>query len=183
MNGINNQCHLLGTQALLNEYKSERKLSKFQTALAWIGLRQELRIAILAQRPVQFPLDCFSHDLSSPPIDDGEWANRMVYILAEVQSSYCEGRIHSLAYNALVSKCQSWADSLPRSFAPIYARPATESNSFPRFDFLNDAVGTNYLLRCDFLTLHLTLQFQFHSNWPATLSYIQDFTRSPPPFS
>lgn len=143
--GIDNQYYLVGTQTLLEEYRTFHTLSEFQIALAWIGLRQELRVAVMAQRPVCFPLDCLYIDWNSTPRDDAEWAQRMMLHLAEVLN-YCYGTAAKIeTYKILTARSQEWRELKPPSFTPLFSQPSDETTRFPRCEFVNDAVGKKYL--------------------------------------
>ncbi|KAJ5691863.1 hypothetical protein N7462_001286 [Penicillium macrosclerotiorum] len=126
---ITNKSTLFAEEPLVAEYALAdiffpTPLTPFNVALLWIGLRQELRVAVLGQRIARFPTDCLHVDWHMPPTDDGDWANRMVLnLVAVLQYCYNSPRDVEL-YKLLTERCQIWRESNPHSFTPMFLEPA-----------------------------------------------------------
>jgi hypothetical protein len=135
---------LLGTQALLHAYQDIECLSPFQKSAAWVGLRQEIRVAFLAQSSVTFPLSCFAVDFSSPPEDGGDWANKMVYHLGDTLNHCCGVLSLTLeTHKMLVARGKAWIDMRPTAFDPVFYQKAQVGTRFPVYEYTNDAAGKN----------------------------------------
>lgn len=119
-------------------------MTDLQRAVAWVGLRQEIRIAFVCQRAVNFALQCFAVDWTTRPRTDGDWANRIVLHLAEVLN-HCFGSDSSSleSHEKLVARGQTWERMLPPSFTPLYTinDHASFPGRFPGNVYLNDAVS------------------------------------------
>jgi hypothetical protein len=117
-------------------------LSPFQIAAAWVGLRQEIRIAFMAQSHVNFPLNCFTVDYSGNPKDGGDWANHMVYLLAETLNACCgQSLLTQEVYELLVARAKDWMYKRPPDFAPVFFQNAAPTMKFPQCEYVNDVAG------------------------------------------
>jgi hypothetical protein len=141
----------LNTQA---HYLQPRGLHQ---ATFWVGLRQEIHLAIIHQRPIGFyPADC-SLDRSISPADDQLWIHRIILHLVDV-IEYCFGETNDPAiYDDLVNYSAAWMTSKPDTFAPAFFRHPRDGEIFPRILFLSDTIAAAlqyyYLVRI-LLTAH-----------------------------
>jgi hypothetical protein len=95
----------------------------------------------MAQRPAQFPLDCFQIDWALTPKDDAEWANRMVHHLAEALNHCCGTAVDVATYKKLTARSQEWRELKSQIFIPLFSELPTVNSRFPRCEFVNDSVG------------------------------------------
>ena len=99
---------------------------------------QELRIAYMAQRPVNFPLECVHLNWETAPQGDAEWANCMVFHLAGVLNHCCGTNINGETHRMLSARCQSWVNTIPDSFTPVFYEPPP----MPLLDFPVSYIST-----------------------------------------
>lgn len=126
-------------------------------AAFWVGLRQEIYLAIMNERPTGLYLRCCNFDRSMDTADDEIWAKRIILHLVDVLE-YCFGSDSSYdTYDNLVEYSVAWAASKPDSFCHVYVRQARGEETFPWVVFLNNtimvALQYYYLVRI-LLTAH-----------------------------
>lgn len=121
--------HLLGVQKFGDHYMEPGTL---RAASFWVGLRQEIYIAVITQRKVKLNLEHFVVDRSFDPTDDYTWSNRAVVLLADVLN-FCFGDHASPPdrWRALAERCKKWSITRPQSFNPFYFCPRTARTPFP----------------------------------------------------
>jgi hypothetical protein len=137
--------HLLGIQVFMNHHESSlREASSLRRASFWIGLRQEVTMAVASQRSINISLTRTFIDTSFSPADADTWANRVILHTARVVE-FCFGdEPQSVAvYRALQEYEDGWMRSRPSSFLPVAYSPRDPSRGevFPRIMYLNHAVG------------------------------------------
>lgn len=109
-------------------------------AAFWVGLRQEIYLAIMNERPTGLYLRCCNFDRSMDSADDDIWAKRIILHLVDVLE-YCFGSDSSYdTYDNLVEYSVAWAASKPDSFCPVYVRQARGDETFPWVVFLNNTI-------------------------------------------
>lgn len=100
----------------------------------WVGLRQEIYIAVITQQPVKMNLNHHIVDRSFEPTDDYTWSNRAVVHLADVLN-FCFGEsvLQSKRdrWLGLDEASRKWTDTRPSSFDPFFYKERTEANVFP----------------------------------------------------
>lgn len=143
--GTDNEGHLLGIQVFMTAHGDASTASSLRKAAFWIGLRQEVTMAVASQRPIKTSLNHGFVDLSFGTADDDTWANRVIVHCAKVVQ-FCFGKDHhSLEeYRALVEYEEGWLCARPSSFLPIaYSEPdPSRGEVFPHILYLNHAIGT-----------------------------------------
>lgn len=138
------QGHLLGIQVFMNAQEPSSISSGLRQASFWVGLRQEIYMAFVNQRPVKMNLQQSFIDQSLGPADDNTWANRIIVNCAKI-TQFCFGedekRIHY--YEELEDYDKKWRESRPVSFLPVSHRPPDQAKGevFPEVIYLNHAVG------------------------------------------
>jgi hypothetical protein len=118
--------------------------SGLRQASFWVGLRQEIYIAFVNQRPVKTNLDYSFIDQSFDLADDNTWANRIIVNCAKItQFCFNEGDYGPYSYQGLLDYDTEWLDSRPPSFLPLSFQPPDPSRGevFPEIIYLNHAVG------------------------------------------
>ncbi|RYP93629.1 hypothetical protein DL770_000261 [Monosporascus sp. CRB-9-2] len=132
--------HLLGIHAFVNIGDQYMIPGSLSAASFWVGLRQEIYIAVVTQQPVKVNLDHFVVDRSFEPADDYTWSNRAVVHLADVLN-FCFGEdppssSHWDALNEASEKCS--------------IRPANSKSRYkpPAGDKEND-IGDQFTERTD----------------------------------
>ena len=118
--------------------------SGLRQASFWIGLRQEIYMAFVNQRPVKTKLDHSFIDQSLLPASDDEWAKRILINTAEIEN-YCFGEDEQplSTYRKLKLYDEQWLESRPLSFLPLSYRAADAAcgEIFPEIWYMNHAVG------------------------------------------
>lgn len=128
----------------MNAQEPSRISSGLRQASFWVGLRQEIYIAFVNQRPVKMNLKQSFIDQSFRPADDNTWANRIIVNCAKI-TQFCFGeeerRVHS--YGELNEYDRKWRECKPLSFLPVSRRPPDPARGevFPEIIYLNHAVG------------------------------------------
>ncbi|UNI22890.1 hypothetical protein JDV02_008734 [Purpureocillium takamizusanense] len=141
--GTDNEGHLLGIQVFMTAHGHAGTASSLRKASYWIGLRQEVTMAVASQRPIKTSLNHDFVDPSFTTADDDTWANRVIVHCAKVVQ-FCFGKGHSSLeeYRALVEYEEGWLRSRPSSFLPIaYCDPSpSRGEVFPHILYLNHAI-------------------------------------------
>ncbi|KAI0108066.1 hypothetical protein F4814DRAFT_43870 [Daldinia grandis] len=130
--GQDTYSHLLGIHAFVNVGDQYMGPGSLSAASFWVGLRQEIYIAVITQQPVKVSLDHFVVDRSFELADDYTWSNRAIVLLADVLN-LCFGN-NSLAaghWRALDEACRKWSNTRPPSFNPFFYRARTVTSAFP----------------------------------------------------
>lgn len=95
--------------------------------------------------PFSLPQHDWNDYRSLEPTDDHTWAHRVVVHCADVLM-YCYGehRSNNSDYDASVEYHASWDRLRPKSFEPIYSKPADPSQGevWPELWYLSDCHGT-----------------------------------------
>jgi hypothetical protein len=119
--GFDSERHLSGTSAFMNSEGTCITASSLRQASFWIFIRQDLDIALSQQRPLKLNLKkyAFEMDLETPS-DDWGWANKIVWITAEVVEFTFGWEKSRRTYEDLKLKTESWWQRKPASFRPLY---------------------------------------------------------------
>lgn len=130
--GQDNYSHLLGIHAFVNVGDQYMVPGSLSAASFWVGLRQEIYIAVITQQPVKLSLDHYVVDRSFEPTDDYTWSNRAIVLLADVLN-FCFGGNPSTPshWTALDEATLRWSTTRPPSFNPFFYRERTSSPAFP----------------------------------------------------
>ncbi|KAI1751344.1 hypothetical protein F4782DRAFT_192122 [Xylaria castorea] len=132
LTGQDNYSHLLGIHAFVNAGDQYMVPGSLSAAAFWVGLRQEIYIAILTQQCVKLNLDDCIVDRSLEPAEDYTWSNRAIILLADILNA-CFGDcpLTSQRWTALNDAAESWTRARPPSFNPFFYREVKGSGSFP----------------------------------------------------
>ncbi|KFY97741.1 hypothetical protein V498_01893 [Pseudogymnoascus sp. VKM F-4517 (FW-2822)] len=125
-----NERHLHGSSALVSTYPSTN--STLRRAAFYIYLRQDVYMAIVAQRLVKVELPCCSQP---PPASDSEWSNLIVLIVAKIVN-FCfakDSERSSRRWSDLREVADEWNAKRPNTFDPYYYRERNifEGRYFP----------------------------------------------------
>ncbi|KAI3322389.1 hypothetical protein HD806DRAFT_123611 [Xylariaceae sp. AK1471] len=132
LTGQDNYSHLLGIHAFVNAGDQYMVPGSLSAASFWVGLRQEIYIAILTQQRVKLNLDHFIVDRSLEPADDYTWSNRAIILLADVLNScFGDTPLTTQRWVSLNDAAESWTLSRPPSFNPFFYREGAGSAAFP----------------------------------------------------
>lgn len=141
--GEDYQGHLLGIQIFMNAQDPSLPASGLRQASFWIGLRQDIYMAFVNQRPLKTKLDHSFIDRSLTPADDDTWAKRILINTAEIEN-FCFGDNEQpvSTYRRLKEYDESWLDSRPLSWLPLSYRAPDEAcgEVFPEIWYMNHAV-------------------------------------------
>ncbi|KAI1494194.1 hypothetical protein F5X96DRAFT_618617 [Biscogniauxia mediterranea] len=130
--GQDNHSHLLGIHAFVNVGDQHMVPGSLSAASFWVGLRQEIYIAVITQQPVKVSLNHYIVDRSFEPTDDYTWSNRAIIILADVLN-FCFGEevLTVGRWSALNKACEKWSVTRPMSFNPFFYKERTGTEAFP----------------------------------------------------
>ncbi|KAK6951204.1 hypothetical protein Daesc_007735 [Daldinia eschscholtzii] len=130
--GQDTYSHLLGIHAFVNVGDQYMGPGSLSAASFWVGLRQEIYIAVITQQPVKVSLDHFVVDRSFEPADDYTWSNRAIVLLADVLNLCFGNNTLTIGHwRALDEACKKWASTRPPSFNPFFYQGRTASSAFP----------------------------------------------------
>ncbi|KAK5305197.1 hypothetical protein LTR99_002739 [Exophiala xenobiotica] len=128
--GYDQEAHLSGASAFINSESTCVSAGGLREASFWLFLRQDIDVALSQQRLPKLNLDAFSAGLNlQGPACDHTWANRIVWITAEVLRFLFGPQRSQDKLNELVEKTESWMYNKPASFRPLYI--AKERGVFP----------------------------------------------------
>ncbi|KAI1438433.1 hypothetical protein GGR50DRAFT_430747 [Xylaria sp. CBS 124048] len=132
LTGQDNYSHLLGIHAFVNAGDQHMVPGSLSAASFWVGLRQEIYIAILTQQRVKLNLDDFIVDRSLEAADDYTWSNRAIIVLADVLNScFGDTPLTPQRWAALNDAVESWTRARPPSFNPFFYRDGKVPGAFP----------------------------------------------------
>lgn len=141
--GNDYESHLLGIQVFMNTHGPAVVASDLRKASFWVGLRQEVTMALSSQRPIKISL-CHSFiDQSLTDATDDMWANRIIVHCADVVQ-FCFGHDNQKSddYRRLLKYDDDWLHSRPPSFLPVAFSAADPglSEAFPCIMYLSHSV-------------------------------------------
>ncbi|KAI4726689.1 hypothetical protein E4T49_05589 [Aureobasidium sp. EXF-10728] len=140
--------HLIGAHAFVSAQEICALSGGLRLAAFWVGLRQEIYVAFVNQRSVSFPLQHCNVDRSFGAVDEGAWANRIIFHCAET-IQWCFGLLEhersTTRFEELLSYAENWRNSIPPCFTPVYHRYADADSDavFPEVMYFSDAVVTD----------------------------------------
>jgi hypothetical protein len=128
--GYDQEAHLSGASAFINSESTCVAAGGLREASFWLFLRQDIDVALSQQRLPKLNLDAFSAGLNlQGAACDHTWANRIVWITAEVLRFLFGPQRSQDKLNELVQKTESWMYNKPTSFRPLYV--SKERGVFP----------------------------------------------------
>lgn len=139
--------HLIGAHAFVSAQGISAVSGGLRLAAFWVGLRQEIYVAFVNQRPITFPLQHCNVDRSLGAADEGTWADRIIFHCAET-IQWCFGlREHERSigqFTELLNHAVTWLKLIPPCYTPIYYRNADADSDavFPEVMYLSDAAVT-----------------------------------------
>ncbi|KAJ3577885.1 hypothetical protein NPX13_g2678 [Xylaria arbuscula] len=132
LTGHDSYSHLLGIHVFANAGDQYILPGSLSAAAFWVGLRQEIYIAILTQQCVKLKLDDFIVDRSLGPADDYTWSNRAIVLLADVLNScFGDNPLTTQRWMALNEAVESWTRARPPSFNPYFYSEGIGAGAFP----------------------------------------------------
>ncbi|KAI4601060.1 hypothetical protein KJ359_012247 [Pestalotiopsis sp. 9143b] len=159
--GADHELHLHGIQLFMSFMPSDSpaavgspsqprtETSSLRQACFWTGLRQEIVMAFVNQRPVKMRLDHSFIDRSlAPPAADDVWANRIILHCADVLR-YCfgtGGEATADDWLRLKAHDDAWLRARPPSWLPVaYAEPDRDKGEvFPTILYLSGPIGESW---------------------------------------
>ncbi|KAI0907903.1 hypothetical protein F4823DRAFT_640740 [Ustulina deusta] len=132
LTGQDNYSHLLGIHVFANAGDQYIVPGSLSAASFWVGLRQEIYIAILTQQCVKLNLDDSIVDRSLEPADDYTWSNRAIVLLADILNCcFGDTPLSIQRWTTLNDAVESWTRARPPSFNPFFYREGTGAGAFP----------------------------------------------------
>lgn len=185
--GAEPERHLTGTSVFANAQLEFRTWGGLGHAAFWVFVRQDIYMSLLKQRPLKVDLsgweERLSFDLGFNAATDCTWANRMIWIVAEIVS-FCFGdRLSYTNWEAARAKTERWNLTRPKSFDPILYidRDEHAKRYFPEIRLGHPWHGKFGLLSLHFHRYWLLyIHFIFadsHSHWNAILLHCEALPR------
>ncbi|KAI5370836.1 putative zn(2)-C6 fungal-type DNA-binding domain, fungal transcription factor [Septoria linicola] len=135
--------HLLGAQAFIAAQERAAVFGGLRQAAFWVGLRQEVYVAFVNQRPVLPALEHCNVDRSFDAAEDHVWSCRMVVLCADVLR-FCFGEAPQTidGYRYLETQVETWWSCKPSSFTPVFYREPEGEEIFPYIWYVSDEYAT-----------------------------------------
>ncbi|CAK4033557.1 Hypothetical predicted protein [Lecanosticta acicola] len=135
--------HLLGAQAFIAAQERAAITGGLRQAAFWVGLRQEVYVAFVNQRPALPALEHCNVDRSFEAAEDHIWACRIIVQCADILR-YCfgDGTASAASYAYLEHQVSQWYDSKPASFNPVFYRAPEGDEVFPEIWYVGDDLAT-----------------------------------------
>lgn len=126
--------HLTGTSVFANAQLEFGTWKGLGHAAFWVFIRQDIYMSILSHRPLKVNLagwkERLSFNLTFDTTNDCTWANRMIWIVAEIVA-FCFGDKNNSNWDDSHMKTEKWDLCRPKSFDPIlYSPPNPEKKKF-----------------------------------------------------
>ncbi|KAK0621080.1 hypothetical protein DIS24_g11473 [Lasiodiplodia hormozganensis] len=124
MDDIDEKCHLYGGTRLLNSIAQFVPSGGLGEAASWIFLRQDIYVALTTGQPLNIDLELFRQSPSFHADTSSGWANRMIFIFAEILDYSCrQDQAHSVErWKELEEQVEAWNDNKPWHFRPLWIR-------------------------------------------------------------
>ncbi|GME52276.1 Zn 2cys6 transcription factor protein [Neofusicoccum parvum] len=131
MDDIDEKCHLYGGTRLLNSIAQFVPSGGLGEAASWIFLRQDIYVSLTTGQPLNIDLNNFRQSPSFHADTSSAWANRMIFIFAEILNYSCQqDEMPSLErWKELEDQVEAWNDNKPWHFRPLWIRE--ETSPFP----------------------------------------------------
>lgn len=138
--GFDQEAHLGGASAFINSESTCATAGGLREACFWLFLRQDIDVALSQQRLLKLDLDAFSAGLDlQEPACDHTWANRIIWITAEVLRFLFGPQRSQDTLQELVERTESWMYNKPVSFRPLYV--SNERGVFPEIYYTRPLHG------------------------------------------
>jgi hypothetical protein len=122
LSGKDNQFHLTGTTQILNTVSNFGSSGGHGEAAAWLCLRQDIYVSLIAQKPLRTSLQNFDHSSVFRRDDDFAWSSRMVFLLVKALQSAFSGP-SEVELNMIDNEVEMWYASKPYAFRPVRVEP------------------------------------------------------------
>jgi len=138
--------HLIGTSVFVTAQGGLTRYGGLRQAAFWTGIRQDIYVAFVQQRPVHPGfLEAVTDDIVFGSASEDIWANRSVLHCARV-ISYCfdpERNHKDLQRHVdFLRSADDWMAQAPQCFSPIFRAEPSADNVFPHIIYCSDAVVT-----------------------------------------
>ncbi|KAF2475054.1 uncharacterized protein BDR25DRAFT_384596 [Lindgomyces ingoldianus] len=160
MGDSDEQCHHFGTTRILNSISSFAADGGLRESASWVSLRQHIYVSLTTQQPLDLSLENYRHSSVFREYDDEAWANRAIFLFANVLKHVFEGRESSPLsrdkWAELDAEVNEWERTKPWTFTPLFTeeRAGKEFNgSWPELPTAQGvvAVGLQYYHLCKIL--------------------------------
>jgi hypothetical protein len=129
------ESHLSGASAFVNIQQRCISLGGLFESAFWIFVRQDIYAALVTQRPMKANLSAIAVDMDFDrnETDSCVWANRIVWLVADIVTLCFGGSASVKHWDALKTKVELWMSKKPDSFNPVYYRESDpeEGRPFP----------------------------------------------------
>ncbi|KAI9053114.1 hypothetical protein LZ554_003383 [Drepanopeziza brunnea f. sp. 'monogermtubi'] len=124
--------HLSGIQSFIKLHGVSIMKGGLSEAAFWVGLRQEIYVATIAERPITIDMNACLVDRSYEPTTDFGWANRAVVHLADVLNCcFDDSGVCAVTWTKLREYSERWAELKPSSFTPYFYKEADRQKPEP----------------------------------------------------
>ena len=112
---------MLGTSRLLNTITEFASSGGLGEAASWACLRQDIYVSLTDSKPLKIHLANYETSRSFYESDDEHWANRMVYIFANILNAAFQPniRLTPQAWDQLEGETEVWNSTRPWTFTPL----------------------------------------------------------------
>jgi hypothetical protein len=141
--GTDNQAYLHNIIRFVNVSGEQSLPGSLAAASFWVGLRQEIYIAVMTARPVGIPLVQSLVDRSLSKADDHIWANRAIAHCADVLNFVYgdEAESNKRRWRQLSKWNEGWAKALPLHCKPYRCSDGAPGEAFPRIWYQQNCDG------------------------------------------
>lgn len=111
-------------------------------------MRQDTVMSFINQTLVTFPLQYLGADWKNFPESDSDWANLMVYHLADtLNHCFAPRGLSAEIYNRLQMRSKTWLNRRPVWFSPIRYQASNTPGEFGVYKYISDVACTWFLSR------------------------------------
>ncbi|KAB8202747.1 hypothetical protein BDV34DRAFT_200519 [Aspergillus parasiticus] len=149
------QCHLFGSNRLLNKMSTAASSGGIAEAISWVFLRQAIYASIVQCQPMQLDLANYERSTVFERQDDAAYANIAIFLCAKIIQLYPKSldcRVNEWDWQQLVDSVEHWYQSRPVSWQPLQYKEAdlSAARPFPESWIMSPSavVGLQYYHTC-----------------------------------
>ncbi|CAN9363382.1 unnamed protein product [Alternaria alternata] len=122
-------CHHLGTARILNSISSFAADGGLRESASWVSLRQHIYVSLTTQKPLNLSLDNYRHSAVFSEFDDESWANRIIFLFANVLQAVFGGsnngseNVSRETWKDLSDEVDEWERTKPWTFSAFHVEP------------------------------------------------------------
>ncbi|KJK68646.1 specific transcription factor domain protein [Aspergillus parasiticus SU-1] len=146
------QCHLFGSNRLLNKMSTAASSGGIAEAISWVFLRQAIYASIVQCQPMQLDLANYERSTVFERQDDAAYANIAIFLCAKIIQLYPKSldcRVNEWDWQQLVDSVEHWYQSRPVSWQPLQYKEAdlSAARPFPESWIMSPSAGLDSSLQ------------------------------------